>query len=134
LQSNPNDRPLNLLLVVVIVLLVGVPVVMLVAMAFTGSWDHSGFDMMGWSGGGLGLMMIGSVGLIIVVVIIILVAISDRPSSTGGVVPHQAQYYPPYAPVPPSNSDSLTILDRRLASGEISIEEYNRIKAELLKR
>lgn len=115
-------------------LLIGVPAVMLVAMAVTGSWDHSGFDMMEWSGGGLGLIMIAPVGIIIAVVIIILVAMSDRPSSTGGVVPYQVPYYPPYPPVPPSSSDSLTILDRRLASGEISMEEYNRIKAELLKR
>lgn len=117
-----------------IVLLIGVPAVMLIAMAFTGSWDHSGFDMMGWSGGGLGLIMIAPVGVILAVVIIILVAMSDRPSSTGGVVPYQAPYYPPYPPVPSSSSDSLAILDRRLASGEISIEEYTRIKVELLKR
>lgn len=134
MQSNPNDSPLHLLLVVLIVLLIGVPAVMLIAMALIGSWDHSGFDMMGWSGGGLGLIMIAPVGIIIVIVIIILVAMSDRPSSTSGVVPYHAQYYPPYPPVPPSSSDSLAILDRRLASGEISIEEYNRIKAELLKR
>lgn len=134
MQSNPNDRPLHLLLVVLILLLIGVPAVMLIAMSLSGSWDHSGFDMMGWSGGGLGLIMIAPVGIIIAVVIIILVAVSDRPSSTGGVVPHQAPYYPPYSPVPPSGSDSLAILDRRLASGEISIEEYTRIKAELLKR
>jgi len=134
LQYNPNDRPLHLLLVVLIVLLIGVPAVMLIAMAVPGSWDHSGFDMMGWSGGGLGLMMIAPLGIIIAIVIIILVAMSDRPSSTGGVVPYQAPYYPPYSPVPPSGSDSLAILDRRLASGEISIEEYTRIKAELLRR
>jgi uncharacterized membrane protein len=122
------------LLVVLIVLLIGVPAVMLIAMAFTGSLDHSGFDMMGWSGGGLGLMMIAPIGIIVAVVIIIMVAVSDRPSSTGGVVPLQAPYYPPYSPVPPSGSDSSAILDRRLASGEISIEEYTRIKVELLKR
>jgi len=122
------------LLVVLIVLLIGVPAVMLIAMEVTGSWDHSGFDMMGWSGGGLGLMMIAPLGIIIAIVIIILVAMSDRPYSTGRVVPYQAPYYPPYSPVPPSGSDSLAILDRRLASGEISIEEYARIKAELLKR
>lgn len=134
MQFNPNDRPLNLLLVVLIVLLIAVPAVMLIAMALTGSWDHSGFDMMGWSGGGLGLMMIAPVGIIIVIAIIILVAMSDRPSSTGGVVPYQAQYHPPYPIEPPSSGDSLAILDRRLASGEISIEEHSRIKTELLKR
>ena len=107
---------------------------MLVAMSVTGSWDHSGFDMMGWSGGGLGLMMIAPLGIIIAIVVVILVAMSDRPYSTGGVVPYQAPYYTPYSPVSPSGSDSLAILDRRLASGEMSIEEYTRIKAELLKR
>lgn len=122
------------MLVVLIVLLIGVPAVMLIAMAVTGSWDHSGFDMMGWSGGGLGLMMIVPLGLIIAIVIAILVAMSDRPSSTGGVVPYQAPYYPQYSPVPSSGGDSLAILDRRLASGEMSIEEYTRVKAELLKR
>ena len=134
MQYNSNDRPLNLLIAVLIVLLIGVPALMMIAMALTGSWDHSGFDMMGWSGGGFGLMMIAPFGIIIAVVIIILVAMSDRPSSTGGVMSYQAQSYPPYPPVPPSNSDSLAILDRRLASGEVSIDEYNRIKAELLKR
>lgn len=122
------------MLVVLIVLLIGVPAVMIIAMSVTGSWDHSGFDMMGWSGGGLGLIMIAPVGIIMAIVIITLIAMSDRPSSAGGVVPYQAPYYPPYPPVPPSSSDSLAILDRRLASDEISIEEYNRIKAELVKR
>jgi len=134
LQSNPNDRHLDLLIVVLIVLLIGVPAVMLIAMALTGSWDHSGFDMMGWSGGGLGLMMLAPLGIITAIVVIILVAMSDRPYSTGRVVPYQPPYYPPYSPVPPSSSDSLAILDRRLASGEMSIEEYARIKAELQKR
>lgn len=118
----------------IIALLIGVPAVMLVAMALTGSWDHSGFNMMGWSGGGLGLIMAAPVAIIIAILIIILVAISDRPSSIGGVAPYQAPYSPTYPPVPPPSSDSLTILDRRLASGEISIEEHNRIKAVLLKR
>jgi uncharacterized membrane protein len=134
LQSNLNDRPLHLLLVVFIVLLIGVPAVMSTAMALTGSWDHWGFGMMGWSGGGLGLIMIVPVGIIIMAIIIILVAISDQPSSNSGVMPYQAQYYSPYPPSPLSSTDSAAILDRRLASGEISIEEYNRIKAELLKR
>jgi uncharacterized membrane protein len=107
---------------------------MLIAMAFTGSWDRSGFDMMGWSGGGLGLLTIAPIGIIIAIVIIILVAMSDRPSSTGGAVPYQIQSYPPYSSVHLSSSDPMSILDRRLASGEVSIEEYNRIKAELLKR
>ena len=122
-----------MLIVVLIVLLIGVPAVMLIAMALTGSWDHSGLDMMGWSGGGLGLMMLAPLGIIIAIVVLILVAMSDRPYSTGRVVPYQAPYYP-YSPVSPSGSDSLAILDRRLASGEMSIEEYARIKAELQKR
>lgn len=129
-----NDRPLQLLIIAIIALLIAVPAVMLIAMALTGSWDHSGFNMMGWSGGGFGLFMLAPIGIIVAIVIIILVAMSDRPSSTSGAVPYHAQPYPPYQTVPPSSSDSLAILDRRLASGEVTIEDYNRIKSELLKR
>ncbi len=81
------------------------------------------------------MMAIPGAVLLALVLIIILVAISDRQGpQTRSNVPYPAQFYTPVSHFPGVSSDALSILDRRLASGELSIEEYNKVKSELSKR
>ena len=130
-----EDRTMRTLVTLLVILIVVVPVVMFMAMGLAG-WDHSGTGMMGSWGGGWGLMMaIPGAILLVIILIIVLVAISDRPGHPGqSNVPYSAQFYPPVPPFSGISSDALSVLDRRLASGEISIEEYNRVKGEIMKR
>lgn len=133
--GSDEDRTMRAIVVLLVVAIVAVPVIMLVAMGLTG-WDRDGIGMMGSWGGGWGLMMaIPGAVLLALVLIIILVAISDRPGpQTRSNVPYPAQFYTPVSQFPGVSSDALSILDRRLASGELSIEEYNKVKSELSKR
>ena len=130
-----EDRTMSTLVTLLVILIVVVPVVMFIAMGIAG-WNHSGFGMMGSWGGGWGLMMaIPGAILLVIILIIVLVAISDKPGHLGqSNVPYPAQFYPPVPPFSGISSDALSVLDRRLASGEISIEEYNRVKGEIMKR
>jgi len=130
-----EDRTMRTLVTLLVILIVVVPVVMFIAMGFAG-WDHSGIGMMGSWGGGLGLMMaIPGAILLVIILIIVLVAISDKPGHQAqSNVPYPVQYYPPVPPFPGVSTDAMSIMDRRLASGEISIEEYNRMKSEIMKR
>jgi uncharacterized membrane protein len=132
--SNEN-RSMSTLVTLLVILIVAVPVVMFIAMGLSG-WDHSGIGMMGSWGGGWGLMMaIPGAILLVLVLVIILVAISDRPGHTAqSGVPYPVQFYPPVPPFPGVSNDAQSILDRRLASGELSIEEYIRMKSEIAKR
>lgn len=130
-----EDRTMRTLVTLLVILIVVVPVVMFIAMGLAG-WDHSGTGMMGSWGGGWGLMMaIPGALLLVIILIIVLVAISDKPGRQAqSNVPYPVQYYPPVPPFPVVSTDAMSIMDRRLASGEISIEEYNRMKSEILKR
>jgi uncharacterized membrane protein len=130
-----EDRTMRTLVTLLVILIVVVPVVMFIAMGLAG-WDHSGIGMMGSWGGGWGLMMaIPGAILLVIILIIVLVAISDKPGHQAqSNVPYPVQYYPPVPPFPGVSTDALSILDRRMASGEISIEEYNRMKSEMMKR
>jgi uncharacterized membrane protein len=133
--GSDEDRTMRTIVVLLVVVIVALPVVMLVAMGLTG-WDSDGFGMMGSMGGGWGLMMaIPGAILLVIILIIVLVAISDKPGhQVQSNVPYPVQYYPPVPPFPGVSTDALSILDRRMASGEISIEEYNRMKSEMMKR
>ncbi len=133
--GSDEDRTIRALVVMLVVVIVAVPVVMLVAMGLTG-WDSDGFGMMGSWGGGWGLMMaIPGAVILILILIIVLAALSDRPAGQAqATVPYPAQYYTPSTPVSGPSNDSLAILDRRLASGEVTVEDYSRIKNELLRR
>lgn len=79
---------------------------------------------MGWHGFGMGwlmwlLMALGIAGFWVLVVVVVRAVLRDRgPAGTTG-----AAALAPEAP--------LTVLDRRLASGEIDIEEYHRIRRTL---
>ena len=133
--GSDEDRTMWAIVALIVVVVVAVPAVMLVAMGLTG-WDHDEFGMMGSWGGGWGLMMaIPGAALLIIILIIVLVAISDRPVRPAQAgVPYPAQFYMSATPVPGSAHEPLAILDRRLASGEVTVEEYSRIKSELLRR
>ena len=135
MADTDGDRTMRTLLVLLLVAIVAIPVVMFVAMGLTG-WDNDGIGMMGSWGGSWGLMMVIPVAVILVVIlVIVLAALSDRPAGQErAAVPYPAQFYAPAASVLGPSNDSLAILDRRLASGEVTVEEYSRIKGELLRR
>ncbi len=134
MAGSDEDRTIRTLLVILLVVIVAVPILMLISMGLTG-WNNDGYGMMGSWGGGWGLMMaIPGAVILIVILAIILAALSDRPAGQNrAAVPYPPQFYPPAAPVSGTSSDSMAILDRRLASGEVTVEEYGRIKSELLK-
>jgi uncharacterized membrane protein len=135
MDGSNEDRTMKTLVTLLVVLIVVVPVIMFLAMGVAG-WDHTGIGMMGSWGGGWGLMMVipGAL-LLVIILIIVLVAVSDKPGHrTQSNVPYPAQYYPPVPPFPGVSNDVLSILDRRIASGEISIDEYNKVKSEIMKR
>jgi len=133
LSTETDDRLLSTLLVLLLVLFVVVPGIMFIAMALTGHWGTSGWGMMGsWNGGWLWMALVPIAAVIVVVLIIVALA-SDR--SEGAFRRSQqssVQVYPQYQANWQTN-DALSILNRRLAAGEISTEEYNKIRSELTK-
>jgi uncharacterized membrane protein len=121
-----QHRPVNWLVLLVVALVVVVAVGMVLAMAFADNSPSSDgdFGMMGSWGGAWGLMMIVPIGVVILIIVVLVIALTDRP----------AVYSPPYSPAPPWSGDARSVLDRRLAGGEVTVEEYNRIKDELTRR
>lgn len=132
MDENSDARLYRPLLVLLIALLVAVPVLMLLTMGLAGgSHFQTGSGMMGDWGGDWGWMMIIPVVAVIAIVLVLVVIAagdsSEHPHS------HMMQYYPQYQPPIQSGSDATSILDRRLASGEITVDEYSRIKDQLTK-
>ena len=127
-----DARSYRTLLVLLIALLVAVPVLMLLMMGLVGgSHFQTGSGMMGDWGGDWGWMMIIPV-VAVIAIVLVLVSIVARDSSEHPHS-HMTQYYPQYPTPVQSGSDATSILDRRLASGEITVEEYSRIKDQLTK-
>jgi uncharacterized membrane protein len=125
-----RSRTTNWLVLLIAAVVIIVPVSMVVAMAFADNGqDNYDYGMMGSWGGAWGLMMIVPIAAVILVVIVLLIALTDRPT----VVTYPAAYSPPCPPPPAWSGDAKTVLDRRLAAGEVTIEEYNRIRNELTK-
>lgn len=122
--SGNQDKTLTNLLVILLVLVFVVPAAVFALVALTGLWGDGSFGMMDWWGGGMGLMMLVPGGVVLLIIIVLILAVLDRPGQTTPTYP--AQYYASYQP--PPAEDPLAILDRRLAAGEISVEEYNRIR------
>jgi len=130
MDESSDARLYRTLLVLLVALLIAVPVLMLLMMGLVGgSHFQTDWGMMGDWGADWGWMMIIPV-VAVIVLVLVLVAIAARDSS-GHPHSHNAQYYPQYQPPVQSGSDATSILDRRLASGEITVEEYNRIKDQL---
>jgi uncharacterized membrane protein len=130
MDESSDTRLYRTLLVLLIALLVAVPVIMVLMMGLVGgSHLQTGWGMMGDWGGGWGWMMIIPV-VAVIAIVLVLVAIAARDSNEHPQS-HMTQCYPNYQPPLQSGSDAASILDRRLASGEINVEEYNRIKDQL---
>lgn len=128
-----NERFTRSVIMLLVALVIVVPVVMILAMAAAGGWSDSGYDygMMGSWAGGWGLMMIVPVGVVLLLIVILIIAVTDRPSS---VVSVPVAYPPQPLSSERAASDPQSMLDMRLARGELSIEEYTRIKSELNRR
>ena len=98
-----------------VVLVVGV--VLLVA-ALAAPYG-AGWGMMGWGMGWGAVFMV--VPLLVLVLLLVLALGAFRPR----------EHVPLYAPPPPSAATALETLNVRYARGEISREEYQRIRADL---
>ena len=116
-MSDRNSRWIVLLVIIVLVLFAG-------PLMFMGGWfmgpGMMGPGMMGWRGYGYGFNWLGAL-LRIILAIIFLALIAF------GI------YYLVGAGKPAPSGRSLEILKERYAKGEISKEEYERIKQELSK-
>ncbi len=124
-----DDKTLTNTVIILLVLLIVIPIVLVAVAALAGTRGDGDFGMMDWWGGGMGLMMIVPGGVVLLIIIVLLLAIFERP---GQVQPAPPQYYPQYQP--PAVIEPQALLDRRLASGEITVEEYNHIRQTLAKR
>jgi len=102
-------------MVLAIVLIVGVMLLLAAIVAPFGS----GWGMMGWGMGWGPLFMVIPAGLLILILL----------AASGAFAPRTA--YPPYVPPPPPASSASDALNARYARGEISRDEYFRIKADL---
>lgn len=109
---------LGIALVVALVLLVT-----FVALSASASGGYGGFMGMMGSGMGVGILYMAVPGIFLVVLLVlILVALSDR---VGPAPP------PSNAPLPATAFD---ILDERYAKGELTPEQYARMKQEIQRR
>jgi|GEM_PF-1684358 len=123
-MAHPEDRPLSVLVIVLIVLLIAIPVAMVVIMAF-GGFGTFGFEMMRDIGNSVWVIVIPAFGLLLVALILILIL--ARPER--GPLPPV-----PYPPYPAKPDEPLLILDRRLASGEITLDEYLKLRDHLTRK
>ena len=123
MPSHPEDRLLSAVVLMLIALLIAVPVVMVIIMAF-GGFGTDGVHMMDSFGDGWWIIVVPVVGLLVIAVVLILIL--SRPE---GPLPPV-----PYPPFPGRQEEPLAILDRRLASGEISVDEYLRLREHLTKK
>jgi len=128
-----NDRIVRSMLVLLIALVVVVPLLMLLTMAVSGGWSTNDYDfgmMHSWAGG-WGIMMIVPVGAVLILVLILLITVTDRPSQ---VVPTTLAFNPHISSSETPASDPVSVLNLRLARGEVSLQEYAKIRDELNRR
>ena len=95
-------------------------------------YHHRGYEH---GGRGLGMILMGSLGLLlvataVVLLILLLRRIGSRPLP-GSAAPLPAAGELPPAPGGRSGPGPLEILDARLARGEIDVETYRAVRAEL---
>lgn len=124
MPSHPEDRLLSAVVVLLIGLLIAVPVLMTIVMALGGLGDF-GFHMMEGIGGSWWVIVIPVFGLLAIALVLLLIL--GRPQ--GGPLPPV-----PYPPFPAKQDEPLAILDRRLASGEITLDEYLRVREHLTRK
>ena len=124
MQSHPEDRLLSAVVVLMIALLIAVPVLMIVVMA-SGLLGDTGLGMMEDLGGTWWVVVIPVFGLLALALVLLLIL--GRPA--GGPLPPV-----PYPAFPAKQEEPLAILDRRLASGEITLDEYLRVREHLTRK
>ena len=114
-------------IVLALVLLLLVPGALM--MGFGGFGMMGGTGMGGWTGWGLGALV--GLGVVFAVLYFVVKAIQATPSRPG-YVPYPYAL-PPYATPPPGGpvADPRAILDARYAKGEITRDEYLRMRADL---
>jgi len=123
-MDGSDTRLFRAMLVLLIALLVAVPVIMLLAMGLFGSELRSDWGMMGsWTNGWGWMMIIPVVIVVVLVIVLVLLAGSNTDE-------HMRQYHE-YQGTNQGVGDPFEILNRRLASGAITVEEYTRIKNQL---
>ena len=111
-------------MILLIALLIAVPVLMITIMAL-GGFGTFGSRMMEGFGNSWWIIIMPIFGLLIIALVLLLIL--GRPQ--GGPLPPV-----PYPPFPAKQEEPLTILDRRLASGEISLDEYLRLREHLTRK
>ena len=107
-----------------IALLIAIPVLMVTLMAL-GGFGSFGQEMMDSMGNNWFVIVIPVFGLLGIALVLLLIL--GRPE--GGPLPPV-----PYPPFPASLEEPLVILDRRLASGEIGLDEYLRLREHLTRK
>src|SRR5712691_4577983 len=105
---------------VVIAIALGIGAIALIAASTTPSNGYYG--MMGNGTWGWGILMLGVPALILIVVLLALVGAYREPTA--------AVFYPAYV-LQNANANALHALEQRYARGELSREDYLRIRADL---
>ncbi len=103
---------------IVIAIVLGIGAIALIAASTAPS--NGSYGMMGNGAWGWGILMIGVPALILIVVLLAVLGAYREPTA--------AVFYPAY--VPPS-ANALDALEQRYARGELSREDYLRIRADL---
>ncbi len=126
MSPHPEDSLLSGVVIALIVVIVAIPVIMMVLIV-SGSLGSYGFHMMENFGGSWWIIMLPIFGLLAIALIMLLIL--GRPRE--GPLPPV-----PYPPFPAEDKDKgpLDILNRRLASGEISLDEYLRLREHITKK
>jgi uncharacterized membrane protein len=123
-MAHPEDRLLSAVVVLLIALLIAVPVLMIIIMAL-GGFGSYGFNMMESLGNSWWIIVIPVFGLLAIALVLLLIL--GRPQ--GGPLPPL-----PYPAFPAKQEEPLAILDRRLASGEITIDEYLKLREHITRK
>jgi len=124
MPQHREDRFLSGIVIVLVVLLIAIPVLMITVMAL-GGLGSFGQQMMENMGGSWLVIIIPVFGMLVIALVLLLML--GRPQ--GGPLPPV-----PYPPFPTKQEEPLAILDRRLASGEIDLEEYLRLRDHLTRK
>ncbi len=135
MSSNHPHRYASWPILLLVSLIVIVPLLMVVGLYMAGAWSGTStdFGMMGSLGGWWPFMMIVPIVVVLVIVALILLVLGEPARPVQYAQYYSAPGYSAYG-TQPAPADPMAILDRRLASGEITVDEYNRLKDEIRKR